>query len=61
MFVLHLKKVSLIKYIWYKNIQMECGDPFYKMVACLHDVIFILQHFDWVLCIILECDSINYF
>ena len=34
-----------------QNIQMECGEPFYKKVACLH-VIFISQHFDWVLCVI---------
>ena len=46
MFVLYLRKVSLIKYIWYRNIQLECGEPFYKMDACLHDVIFILQHFE---------------
>ena len=46
MFVLYLRKVSLIKYIWYRNIQLECGEPFYKMDTCLHDVIFILQHFD---------------
>ena len=32
-FVLYLMKVSLIKYIRYKNIQMECGEPFYKKVA----------------------------
>ena len=56
MFFLHLRKVSRFKYIQYKNIQMEWDEPFYKMVACLHDVIFILQHFHWVLCIILECD-----
>ena len=29
-FVLHLRKISLIEYICYKNIQMECGEPFYK-------------------------------
>ena len=28
-FVLHLRKISLIEYICYKNIQMECGEPFY--------------------------------
>ena len=52
MFALYLRKVYVIKYIPYKNIQMECGEPLYKMVACFHDVIFILQHFDWLLCII---------
>ena len=36
MFVLYLKKVSLIKYNRYKNIQMECGEPFYEKIACLH-------------------------
>ena len=61
MFILNLRKVSLIKYIRHKIIQMECGKPFYKKIACLHDVIFISQHFDWVLCIILECDWINNF
>ena len=61
MFLLDLKKVSLVKYIMYKNIQIEYGKPFYKTVACLHDVIFILQHFDWVLCIISERDWINNF
>ena len=48
MFVLYISKISLVQYIQYKNIQIECGEPFYKKV----DVIFILQHFDWVLCII---------
>ena len=52
MFVLYLRKVYVVKYIPYKNIQMECEEPLYKKVACLHDVIFILQHFDWLLCII---------
>ena len=33
-FVLYLRKASLNKYIWYKNILMECGEPFYKKVAC---------------------------
>ena len=61
MFVLYLRKVSLIKYIRYKNIQMDCGEPFCKKVACLHDVTFISQHFDWVLCIISECDWMNNF
>ena len=60
-FVLYLRKVSLIKYIRYKNIQTECGEPFYKKVACLHDILFISQHFDWVLCIISEFDWINNF
>ena len=32
-FVLYLRKVSLIKYIRYKNAPTECGKPFYKMVA----------------------------
>ena len=41
--------------------QMESGEPFYKKVACLHDVIFISQHVDWVLFIILECDWMNNF
>ena len=49
-FFLYLRKV--VKYIWYKDIQMECMEPFYKKVPCLHEVIFISQHFDWVLCII---------
>ena len=63
MFDLYLRKVSLTKYIRYKNVQVECGEPFYKKVACLNDVIFILQHFDWVLCInliVIECDWMNY-
>ena len=34
-------------------------EAFYKMVTCLHDVIFTSQHFDWVLCIISECDWMN--
>ena len=61
MFVLYLRKVSLIKYIRHKNIQMECGAPFCKKVACLHDVIFASPHFDWVLCVILEYDWMNNF
>ena len=52
MFVLHLRKVYVIKYIPYKNIYVECGEPLYKKVACLHDVTFISQYFDWLLCII---------
>ena len=51
---------SLVKYIRYKNIHMEWGGPFQKKVACLH-VIFILQHFDWVLLLISECDWMNNF
>ena len=27
----------------------------------VHVIIFILQHFDWVLSLILECDWMNYF
>ena len=61
MSVLHLKKVSLIKYIPHKNIQMECEEPFYKKVTCLHDIIFISQDFDWVLWIILKCNKMNNF
>ena len=61
MFVLYLRKASLIKYIQYKNIHIECGKPFFKKVAYLHDIIFILQRFDWVLCIISGCDWMNYF
>ena len=38
MFVLYLRKVSLIKYIRHKNIQIGCGEPSYKKVACLHDI-----------------------
>ena len=34
-FVLYLSKVSLIKYIRYKNTQKKCGKPFYKKVACM--------------------------
>ena len=52
MFVLYHMKVYVIKYIPYKNIQMECGESLYKKVACLHNIIFISQHFDWLLCII---------
>ena len=33
-FVLYLRKASLNKYMRYKNILMECGEPFYKKVAC---------------------------
>ena len=51
MFALYLRKVYVMKYIPYENIKMECGEPLHKKVACLH-VIFILQHFDWLLCII---------
>ena len=40
---------------------MECGKPFYKKGACLYDIIFISQHFDWVLCRISECDWMNNF
>ena len=36
MFVLYLRNFSLIKYIQHKNGQMKCGEPFYKMVVCLH-------------------------
>ena len=36
MFALDLKTVSFIKYIWYKNIQMECRKSFHKKVACWH-------------------------
>ena len=50
MFILYLRKASLIKYIQYKNIQMECEEPFYKKLTCLHHVIFISQDFDWGLC-----------
>ena len=47
MFVFHLK-VSLIKYIRKKKLfRWSAGKRFIK-VACLH-VIFISQHFDWVL------------
>ena len=35
MFVLYLGMVSLIKYIRYINIQMECEEPFYEEVLCL--------------------------
>ena len=59
MFDLHLKKVSLIKYIRYKNVQMECGEPFYKKGACLHDVIFTSQNFDQMLWVISEYDWMN--
>ena len=40
---------------------MKCGERFIKNAACLHDVIFISQQLDWVLCIISECDWMNYF
>ena len=50
MFVLYVRKVSLIKYIRYKNVQKEWGEPFHKKGAC-SPVIFISQHFDWVLLI----------
>ena len=36
MFVLYLRNFSLIIYIQHKNVQMKCGEPFYKMVVCLH-------------------------
>ena len=45
MFVLNLRKVSVIKYIRYKNIQMESGKLLYQKVACFHDITFLLQHF----------------
>ena len=51
MFVLYLRKFYIIKYILYKNIWMECGESLYKKVACLHHVISISQHFDWLFCI----------
>ena len=54
---------------------MECGEPFYKKIACLYvlnplsanptkwsdtlTLIFISQHFDWVLCILSKCDWMN--
>ena len=61
MFVLHLAKVSLVKHIRYKNVQMERGEPFDKEVVCLHAVIFVWQRFDWVLCIVSKCDWMNNF
>ena len=33
MFVLYLRKVSLIKYIRRKNIQLECGEHNLKMLS----------------------------
>ena len=36
MHILHLRKVSLIKYTRYKNIQMKREESFYKKFACLH-------------------------
>ena len=33
---------------------------FIKIVH-VHDIIFTSQHFDWILCIISECDWMNYF
>ena len=56
-----VSRFSLVKYIRLKNIQIECRESFYKKVACLQDVIFISQHFDWVLFIIPECDWMNNF
>ena len=50
-------------YIGYKNVLMKWGEPFYKKVACLRFlkeyVIFILQHFDWQLCILSKCNWMN--
>ena len=54
MFLLYLRKVSLTKCIRYKDIQMECREPFYERVTCLH-VTFFSLHFDWVLCILSKC------
>ena len=45
-----------LSYIRYKNIQMECGESFYKKVAWLHYVTFTLQHFDWVFYMISGCE-----
>ena len=52
MFVWYLRKLYVIKYIPYKNTQMECGEALYKKIACFPDAIFISQHFDWLLCMI---------
>ena len=60
MFIMYITKIIFIQYIRHKNIQMECGKPFYKNVAYLHNVIFISQHFE-VLCIISKCDWMNSF
>ena len=40
MFLLYLRKVSLTKCIRYKDIQMECREPFYERVTCLHVTFF---------------------
>ena len=61
MIVLYLREVSLVKYISVQKYSDGVREPFYEKVACLHDVIFISQHFDWVLNIISECDWMNYF
>ena len=58
---LYLRKVSLIKYIQYKYIQMTCWEPFrFHMYMLLREhIILILQHFDWVLCVLPKCDWMN--
>ena len=38
MFVFYLRNFSLVKYIQRKNFHMKWGEPFYKMVACLHAI-----------------------
>ena len=41
-----------MKYIPYKNIQIECGEPLYKRLHIYMMLLFIWQYFDWLLCII---------
>ena len=55
-FIFLLKKHSRHKmFVLMESSQMECREQLHKKVACLH-VIFISQHFDWVLRIISKCD-----
>ena len=58
MFVLYLSKVYLIKYIRFKNIQMECGEQLDKKVTWCYfyfaTLWFVALHNS-------ECDWMNYF
>ena len=45
-FVFYHRKVSFIKYLRYRNIQIKCGEPFHKKVACLHVLKNTLKAFD---------------
>ena len=65
MFVLYIRKVSTflhskVNTFCTKIFRWSVGNRFIKRLH-VHDVIFILQHFDWVVCMISECDWIIIF